>query len=281
MAWLEYLDERWWGFLLVLARSGGLAATAPFLGARLVPWQVRALFALALTVLFAPLVNGPDPALSFPDQGPGTGAAGGPGGAEGAVGTISALPALMESAREVLKGALIGFGAALVISTAQMAGSLLDVEMGFGMVNVVDPTLETQAPLVGNFQHLLALIIFLLVDGHHLLLRALWESFRLFPPGTAILPEQSAAGVLLLTAAMFSLALQLAAPVLATMFLTTVALGLLARTVPQMNVFFVGLPLKAGLGILLLVFTLPIYWKAMSDLSRDLLRHLGVLMGRG
>jgi len=160
---------------------------------------------------------------------------------------------------EFLLGLAIGFVAQLVLVSVQVAGQMIDMEMGFGIVNVIDPQQGTPVPLVGNFLWLLALLLFLGINGHHLLLTGLVRSFQLVPPGgVAWRPEMAELAVGLFSR-MFLTSVLIAAPVVATLFLTNVALGIVARTVPQMNVFIIGLPVKVLAGAALLTTVLPLF----------------------
>lgn len=254
------------GYLLILARTSGIFAVAPFLGSRYIPATVRAALAFLVSILLLPLV---------------------PGAGVGAQNIIGYATVLLS---EAVIGLLIGYASLLILVGVQVAGQILDLDMGFSIVNVVDPHLNIESPLIGNFQYLLGLLFFLTVDGHYWLLAALAQSFRALPPGAAgflgsglavqgSTAGQGLAGSLVdLFAQMFAIAVKLALPILAGLFLTTVALGIVARTVPQLNVFMVGLPLKAVVGMALLAVVLPLYVFALdSALGRMYTSFFGVI----
>ncbi|HEY8394641.1 MAG TPA: flagellar biosynthetic protein FliR [Thermaerobacter sp.] len=237
-------------FLLCLGRTSGLVAAAPALGGRFVPVSLRALLAVALALVVFPLVP----------RGPVPGDAG-----------AYALALLAE----VAVGLALGLLSALVFAAAQTAGELLDLETGFGVSGAFDPLLSQPVPLLGNLLNLVMLLVFLGVDGHHLLIRALVLSFRRIPPAGASLVGAAPvwvdmAGWMLVTA------LLLALPVLGVLFMVTLALSLLARAVPQMNVFFTGLPVKIAAGLLLLAMALPalagVMGGAVAELGEGLAR---------
>lgn len=229
-------------FLLLFSRIAGLFATAPVLSNPLVPVQVRVALAAGVALLALPLQR----AAPFP-------------------GPLPALAPLL--VRELVVGMLLGLVPTALLAAVQFAGELLDLDMGFSIVNTLDPLSQQQAPLLGNFLHLLVLLFFLALDGHHGLLVAVLGSFRLLPPGA---PPGSLAGlqahVLGVAAELFRLGFALAAPLLAALFLTTVAIAVVGRAVPQMNIFIVGLPVKTGAGLALLAALLPLYGAAFRAL---------------
>src|SRR5690606_4570787 len=131
--------------------------------------------------------------------------------------------------------------------------------IGFGMVNVIDPQTGMQIPMMAQFKFAVAMLVLFVVNGHHALLLALSQSFSVLPVGFAHMSGAVARVGIDAFGQMFVLALRIALPVVAALFVTDVALGIVARTVPQINVFFVGIPLKIGVGLVILVVVLPVY----------------------
>ena len=160
---------------------------------------------------------------------------------------------------EVAIGLTIGFASQLVFTAVQLAGSVIGFQMGFAIVNVMDPATQSQVSITAQFQNIMALLIFLAIDGHHMLLNASVKSFEMIP----LLGFNPSSGIvelmLLLTKNVFVSAIKLAAPIMASLFLLNVALGLIARTVPQMNVFIIGFPLQIAIGLFMLGATAPIF----------------------
>ncbi|NLU49757.1 MAG: flagellar type III secretion system protein FliR [Syntrophomonadaceae bacterium] len=224
------------GFLLVFGRVSGLFLSAPVYSSRQIPVQLRVLFALLLAAVMAS-TGVPRYEINISNTG-------------------LFLLALLQ---EMLTGYALGLVAYMVFAGIQLAGQLMDMQMGFGIVNVVDPQSGIQVPLIGNFNYLLALLVFLGINGHHLLLLALHQSYQFVPVlGVSFVPGFTRF-VVELGAYMFVVGLKIAAPVVAALFVADVALGFMARTVPQMNVFLVGIPLKILGGILMLLVFLPVY----------------------
>ena len=226
---------------------------APMLGQRFVPPQVKILFALIFGYFLYPLVGSqgvdPDPGL---------------------------LPLFVLAAREFLFGLLIGFLFEIIFLAVQFAGGILGYQIGFALVNVVDPSTSDSVPIIGQFKMLIATLIFFLIDGHHIVLQALFESFKVVPLGHAVFKPIMIDSVVRYTGALFAIGIKIAAPVIVMLFLTDVCLGIVARTMPQMNMLIVGFQLKIGTGLLTLAVALPlfhlVFTKVFNQMSIDVVR---------
>lgn len=161
--------------------------------------------------------------------------------------------------REVLVGFVMGFLTTLVFSAILTAGQLIDTQIGFGIVNVIDPQSSIQVPMMGNFMNILALLVFFVLDGHHTLVKLIFGSYDLIPLGKATITQESTALVVKLFANSFVLALKIALPIVAITFLSEVAFGILVRTVPQMNIFIIGIPIKIFIGLIAILLFIPVY----------------------
>jgi len=160
---------------------------------------------------------------------------------------------------EVGVGVVIGYFTLFIFGAVSFAGSIIDTDMGFAMLSLSDPVDETiMSTATGVFLTLIFTILFLLFNGHYFLLMALQKSFEYIPVGRAAFPSEplayAAAGAVTL---LMEVAIRLAAPIMVVMFITSVALGIIAKTMPQMNIFFVGAPLKIGVGFLTIIVALP------------------------
>jgi flagellar biosynthetic protein FliR len=160
---------------------------------------------------------------------------------------------------EVILGVIIGLSVRMVFSGIQLAGQLAGFQMGLAIANVMDPVTSTQASILAQINNLIAMLIFLSMDAHHWLFRALVESFRMVPPFNVQFGSSVIFQLMGLGGKLFVIAIQVAAPIMAALLLTSVVFGLMARTVPQMNVFIVAMPLKIIVGLLFLALSLP-YW---------------------
>lgn len=217
---------------LVTARLMPVVYLVPYLGGQVVPQQVKMGIALALTVLVYPAVWQ-------------TGAAGAlPGGA-------LAIGALI--VKELVVGLMIGFVAALAFEALRVAGQMIDSARGQTMATAFVPQLKSQASVSADFLYQLGVVIFLLTGGHRLFLSALVKSYVMLPPqrfpafGAHL--EAITMGIVRLTADTITLGVLLAFPVVAAILLANVLLALINKAAPQINVFFLGMPLKAVLGV--------------------------------
>ena len=233
----ELLQGHIAAFLLSLTRISGIFLISPFFGSMNISAYFRVGLALAITVVLFPMIDGlgtpaaPESIIMF------------------AVAAIG----------ELFIGWLIGFVAYVTFSAIHFAGKVMDMQVGFAMVNVMDPTSGQQIPLIGSFLYNLAIIVFLVVNGHHMLIAALFESFQ-YVPLLTVSPAPTLAGfVVNLVNGVFVTGMKLAMPVTFSILLTNVGLGILARTMPQLNIFVVGLPLQIIIGMFVLSILMPFY----------------------
>jgi flagellar biosynthesis protein FliR len=182
--------------------------------------------------------------------------------------------------KEVLVGLLIGLIAYIILSAVQIAGGFIDFQMGFAIANVIDPQTGAQSPLTGQYFYIFSLLFLLAVDGHHLLIDGIYNSYSFIPVDTFIpFGNQSIADFVIDTFnTMFLIAFQIAIPIVGCLFLVDVALGIIARTVPQLNVFVVGLPLKILVSFLTLFVFLSLYIVLVKKLFTYLFQTMQGLM---
>ncbi|MCC6381755.1 MAG: flagellar biosynthetic protein FliR [Dehalococcoidia bacterium] len=223
-----------YGFLLILIRTSGMLVSAPLLSHRGIPAWTRVGFAVFFALVLTPLQEERLPA------------------APANLGVVAG--AVLS---EALFGLALGLAMQLVFAGLQMGSHLLGLQMGFGLGSVYDPVTGAQFGALDQFYAILAALVFFTVNGHHLVIQALAETLRAVPPGTfnpLMLQSGAIAG---LVAGLFITAVRVALPVLAALFLTDVGMGFVARTVPQMNILVVGLPIKIGVGLIVLIAALP------------------------
>lgn len=185
-------------------------------------------------------------------------------------------------ALEILVGYTIGLVTYVCFAAIQLAGQIMDMQMGFAIVNVVDPHSGTQIPLMGNFNNLVALLIYLCINGHHYLLQAVVQSYQVIPVMGAHLSRDFMELIFEITIYMFVIAVKISAPVVIAILTTDIAMGFVARTVPQMNVFIVGIPLKIFMGLVALIVMLPVYVWFMGVLFERFFQYLDqIIMALG
>lgn len=225
---LTYSLDRLEIWFLMLFRIGSMLMVFPFYGYGTVPPMARLALSVLITSLLLPIYEtGAQLVLG--------------------AGLLYFFAAIF---REVLIGLAIGFSTTFLFVGAMYAGQMVGHTMGFSIVNSIDPQTEQRMPLIGQIYNLLVLLLFVIMNGHHFLLMALDESFVAIPIGTGILSNTSIAGIARLSADIFTLGVKIGAPVLVAILIAEVALGVVARTVPQMNVWLIGFPLKIGIGLL-------------------------------
>ena len=218
--------------VLIALRLGTALALTPLLAFGSVPATFRVLFVFGLAVLL--------------------GAATGTGRAAG-VEELGAFAGMALS--EAMLGALLAFAILAAFGAFQLAGRLLDLQLGFGVATLIDPATRGHAPLLGTLLWMAAVVLFFAIDGHHAVLRAFALSLQSLPPGTP-LGELELAPVAAQFGAMFSFALAIAAPVVLVLLLVDTVVAVMARTMPQMNIFFLSLPLKVLVGLFTLALAI-------------------------
>lgn len=221
---------------LLSTRLTGLFLIAPVFSSKVVPMKVRAALLLLFTFLLLP------PAMNAL-------------GAGGAAST-RVLPATL--ATEALLGICLGLGAALFIAAAESAGDQLAVQMGLSGANVLDPSTGTQMPVIGHFLGLFVLSLLLSTGGHLVIIDALAASLGAFPPGETVDLSSGLVATVKMLGVQFLLGLRFAAPVVAAMMIGNAALGIMAKTVPQLNVLMMAFPLHIGIGLVTLGLSLPL-----------------------
>jgi flagellar biosynthetic protein FliR len=242
-------------FLLLLVRASGLFLTAPIFGHRVLPTQIK----VGLIVLLA--------VVSMP-----------------ALQTMTIAPAgsLLELSgmvlRELMVGLLIGFVYRLLFKAAEFAGSLAGYQVGLAISSAFDPSVGDQLGAFGRFWILLATLIFLAINGHHLIIRAFNDSYHFIEPGQMQVTGDTADLIIRYSAYVFVLAIKIAAPVMVTAVLMDVALGTVAKVMPSMNIFIVGFPLKIGMGILVVAMSLPIFSYVLQQSTGYFDRAVGELL---
>lgn len=183
--------------------------------------------------------------------------------------------------KEAVVGLSLGFVASLILYTVQVAGAFIDFQMGFLIANLVDPQTGAQIPIIGNLKYFLALLFLLSIDAHHLLIEGVIRSYQLVPLDQLYIGIGEGPTARFMTEVfiqMFVTALQLALPIVGSLFLVDVSLGILAKTVPQINVFIVGLPLKIFAGFVLILITLPVFFYLLNQLASNMVETMGQLL---
>jgi flagellar biosynthetic protein FliR len=238
-------------FMLMFARLGTMVMLLPGLGELSVPARVRLVIALALTAVLFPLHRDAF-VIDLRQFG----------------------PLGLAFGQEIFIGAVLGLTTRLTISALQIAGSVVAQQLGLGFVTAVDPTQGQQGLIIGNFLAMLGIALVFATDLHYLAIAALHDSYALFPPGQVPVIGDVAALITRTVAGAFRVGVQLSAPFLAFGLLFNLGLGLLARLMPQMQVFFVGVPLSILVGLLILLLVIGAMMGVFLDYAGGVLRQL-------
>ena len=177
---------------------------------------------------------------------------------------------IMLIASELLIGLVLGIIARFLFGAVEFAGTVIGFQMGLGMAMAFDPQSQEQISLVGRFENATATLIFLAMDGHLIVLQALVRSYSVLPPGGASINRPLVENLTELSASVFVIGLQIGAPLIVALFLANAVVGLLARSVPQIQVFVVGFPLTLMLGFLFLFFGMPFFAQAVHQMFEKL-----------
>ncbi len=256
---MEELLPRLSVLLLIFVRVSAFFVTMPIFSYKTLPSSYRIGFALLLSVLIHYHIDG------------------GPFVIDGIY--------FMLILKEALVGLLVGFTAYLILAAIQIAGGFIDFQMGFAIANVIDPQTGAQSPLIGQYIYMFSLLVLLAVNGHHLILDGIFYSYQFIAIDQIILPfgdEGLAEYMMKIFAYMFTVSFQMAAPIVAVLFLVDVALGIIARTVPQLNVFVVGFPIKIAVSFIVMFIVIGVILGVVQNLFETMLhvlRNVMELMG--
>jgi flagellar biosynthetic protein FliR len=231
---MELMIEKLLAFGLVLTRVSAFLLVLPIFGWKTIPVRVKVALTFLLSVFFT---------LITPFQLNAS--------------EISELEAILLIANEATYGLALGLAIAMVFSAVKFSGAIIERQMGIGMVQAMNPMTGEQSRPLGSLWELLFIILFISAKGHHLFLLIICRSYETFPIGSIPSISVLTNGIVEAGATMFIAGLRLGAPILAAFVLLTIMLAVLARVVPQMNILFISLPIRVGLGLLMAVIFMP------------------------
>lgn len=236
MELIQYILNNVGNFILVFVRILGIFILTPVFGTKNVPTIFKIGLGFFTSIIIFSTINGID------------------------VDTSNVIQYFMIVLSEFIVGLIIGLASMISFSAIYLAGQLIDYQLGFGIVNILDIHSETQVPLMGNFVYILTLLLFMLINGHHVLFIMLSKSFIMIPVGGVSMDLSGISEILTkMISNMFALGFRISAPIILTTFLTDLTLSIISRTIPQLNVFMVGMPIKIFVGIFTLFIMLPMY----------------------
>ncbi|OPL16132.1 MAG: hypothetical protein AVO38_08640 [delta proteobacterium ML8_D] len=226
-------------FIFILLRVSAMMVTIPIFGNRNVPIRAKGGLSLIIAFLLFPFIKFNLPPLEI-------------------------FSLILGMLGEVIIGIIIGFAGRLAFAGVQIAGQLIGFQMGFAVVNVFDPITSEQVSIIAQFQYLIAMLIFLAVDGHHVFLSAIAESYRIILPFDFCFSAELMRSIVAISKDIFIIAVKIGAPVITALLMTSIGFGLIARTVPQINILIVGFPLKIAIGLIGIGLSLPLFTKIMG-----------------
>ncbi len=247
--------EQFQMFFLVFVRVAAILLSAPIFSAKNIPLVIKVGLIWSVCVILFPTLD-----------------------LESNAYYSRVIPFALGVASEAMLGIIIGLSVKLIFAGIELAGQLVGYQMGFAIANVIDPQTGKQASIFAGLLNMVALLLFLTFNAHHWFLRSLVESFRLVPifnfqfNGTLLEHLIRAGGN------MFVVAIKVAAPVMAALLLSSVCMGIVARTVPKMNIFLVGMPLKIGLGMMFIAFSLPYLSAFLRNVFGDLGSNIDLIL---
>jgi len=256
---LNWTLQQFLEVIIILTRVGPLIFFMPVTGSGGVPVQIKVLFSLVTALVLAPVID--VPVTSLPSSPVGIG---------------------IFIITEIVFAGILSLFARLIFAAVQLAGQYVSISMGMGMAATIDPQFGTQTSLIGIFWNLVALLLFLSINGHHIFITTLVDSFRWVTLRTLSLKQATFNGMMEGMVNMFVLGIKVMAPAGAVLLFSHVAMGILAKTVPQIPVMIVAMPLNIGLGFIFiglsLTFFLPLMISNFEMLGR-LLPRLAMGMG--
>jgi flagellar biosynthetic protein FliR len=232
-------------FLLVFVRMTGLFVVAPIFGRRNMPayFKIGFSFFTALILVNTTAIQ----SVQYDNN---------------------LLSYALLAAKEFLVGLSMGFIAYIAYNAIYIAGEIIDMQVGFGIVNVMDPMSNIQVPVTANVYFIISMLIFLLINGHQMLIKALFDSFTSLPLGMAQFNAELTENYVSLFSSVFATGFKIAAPIVATILIADIVLGTISKMVPQMNIFVIGMPLKIIVGVLVLVITIPMFVTVMESVFK-------------
>ena len=234
-------------FALTLVRISSCMVALPIFGARTIPAVTKILLSLAITFVLFPVIKLPMIADGWSQQ------------------------FMFFILRETVLGLFMGFLARIIFIGAEVAGQMLSFTMGFNAAQVMNPTFGESSSLIEQFQNLLATLLFLTINGHHIFLEALYASFELAPLGKIGINPMAMASITTMVQETFVIGIKMAGPMIAVMLFLNIAMGVIGRAVPQVNVFVTSFPINILVGLTVLMVSIPLL---LTILETDFL-HMG------
>ena len=249
--------EQLQGFFWILVRVSTMLFLLPLFGARNIPSLWKAGLSFIIAIVLAPVVPVP---VNLPVTAP-----------EIILGILS----------EALMGLILAITIRMFFAASEMGGQFMSFQMGFSMARAIDPQTGAESTVITQFLYIFTILIFFAMDGHHMFIRIMAKSFSSVPLNSIRFKPAIGEELIKAGASMFILGIKIAAPVLVALFLSNLCLGIIARTVPQVNILMVGFPVNLILGLILFCFILlniyPLLFDIKNQMAESLVRLLGLM----
>lgn len=243
----QFNPQIMFSFVLTLMRISLIVFMLPFFGGNVLPNVIKGCLCVVMSLAVWP-------SLSFP----------------GVMMPASPWALVLMFFGEIIMGLLLDIVIRILFAAIQFGGHYIGFSMGFALMSVMDPLTGSSEPITGHFLYQTAMLLFLSMNGHLFLLQGLAESFALVPPGGLLINPALGEHILNFSGMIFVLGLKIASPVMAALFLVDLALALVSRAAPQMNVLFIGFPLKVGVGFLFMTLIFTALARFISDYIADI-----------
>jgi len=241
----EYVET----YFLLLMRVAGIFSSAPIIGSETMPTQVRLASAFVFSLILLPIQAQISGVIHIPGE--------------------TAVFALVV-VKEVLLGILLGFMANFTIEGIKLAGEIIGMQLGFGIVSVIDPESQQEESIIGSLNFMIFILVFLTVNGHHMLVRAVAQSLEIVPLGMIRYSSSFIEEIMDKAPQFIIVSFKIATPVILPVIIVTIVLGIISKAVPRFEVFIISFPVNITLGFLVFIFYMP-----------DLVRYMTYLMYSG
>jgi len=234
------------GFFWVLMRVSIIIFLLPIFGATGVPALWKAGLSMMVAIVLLPVVP---QGVGYPET------------------PVAIVIAFLS---EAIMGFILAITVRMYFEVVQMAGNFMSFQMGFSMATVIDPQSGMQNPVLSQFLYIMAILIFFSLDGHHIFLRALAGSFQLVPPSCVTFDSTITGNIVKISSQMWLLGIKLSAPIIIALFLSNLCLGIVARTVPQINILMVGFPVNICIGLIFLMILVANITPFLSQMFNEM-----------
>lgn len=242
---MELLAGKILGFMLVLTRVGAFFAVSPVFSWEAIPKRIKTSIAIFIAVFISSITNCPYTSEN-----------------------TSIMQIVLLMTNEVIYGLALGYVAVMIFSVIKLGARIIERQMGLAMANILDPLSGESGQPVGLLMEMIFILLFLSVNGHHLFLMTISDSYRNFPIGSIPAIGQLTEGIIVAGSTLLLLGLKISAPILAAFLLLMVVLGVLSRIAPETNILFLSMPLRVGLGLLMVGVFLPFISNFIKEFSQ-------------